>query len=75
MDNKFMNLPIQYMDVLQKEEMILVFGGSTSSNPNNGNGVCTDDRSPNNGDGTCDGPNNGNGTCHGPNNGGGKCGS
>lgn len=75
MGNKFMNLPIQFLDVLQEDEMIFVFGGSVKSNPNNGNGVCTDDNAPNNGSGTCDGTNNGDGTCGGTNNGDGKCGT
>lgn len=70
-----MNLPIQLLDVLQEEEMILVLGGSVKPNPNNGNGDCSNNpNTPNNGSGTCSGTNNGDGTCTGTNNNGGVCG-
>lgn len=83
MDNNFMNLPIQLLDVLQEEEMILVLGGSVKPEPNNGIGTCGGTNNaggictggPNNGSGTCTGgPNNKDGTCTGgPNNNNGNC--
>lgn len=80
MENRFMNLPIQLLDVLQEEEMILVLGGSVKPNTNNSDGTCdgTNNGSgvcagTNNGTGTCDGTNNNSGTCDGANNNSGNC--
>lgn len=65
MTNKLMNLPASMMEVLGKEEMLLLFGGDDPANPNpdvgnNGTGVCTNI---NNTVGTCGTGNNSAGTC------------
>lgn len=58
----FMTLPLDVMDVLGKEDMLFVTGGSSSLS------------STNNCSGRCDGTNNNSGTCSGTNNDSGKCG-
>lgn len=67
----FNELPIEILDSLRNNEMLLVVGGVTGINEvNNSLGLCT---GVNNGDGTCTGVNNGDGTCAGVNNGHGRC--
>lgn len=67
----FNELPIEILDSLRNNEMLLVVGGVAGINEvNNSIGLCT---GVNNGDGTCTGVNNGDGTCAGVNNGHGRC--
>lgn len=60
---QFMSLPKSMVDALQKEEMLLVAGGSVGQEAS----------TTNNADGTCSGTNNDSGKCTGTNNGSGKC--
>lgn len=63
--NTLMNLSVEIIDKLNKEEMLSVYGGSVVriAAVNNGNGTCHG--GPNNSGGTCHGgPNNGSGVCY-----------
>ena len=62
-NSQFMSLPKSMVDALQKEEMLLVAGGSVGQEAS----------TTNNADGTCSGTNNDSGKCSGTNNGSGKC--
>lgn len=62
-NSQFMSLPKSMVDALQKEEMLLVAGGSVGQEAS----------TTNNADGTCSGTNNDSGKCTGTNNGSGKC--
>ena len=63
-NSELMALPLQVVDAMQENEMLLVVGGNTG----------LDLSATNNADGICDGTNNSSGTCGGTNNGSGRCG-
>ncbi len=70
--NSMMKLPVEILDTLHTEDLLLVVGGAGGDGyPNNSDGTCS---GPNNGNGKCGGANNMGGTCSGVNNGNGKCG-
>lgn len=59
--NKFMTLPTQVLDVLEKKEQLFITGGnSVISSTNNGTGKCS---GTNNDSGRCSGVNNSDGLC------------
>lgn len=70
--NSLMILPIDLMERLEDEELLLINGGTSIGiqGTNNGSGLCD---GTNNGSGRCDGNNNGGGRCGGNNNSDGVC--